>query len=83
MPPAIAVATAVGRIKGGSARAVNDLVSRGEFGWQAEYGVVSFAERHLPNVVAYVNDQPRRHATRDLWDLLERVDPDGTEPGAT
>ena len=80
IPPSVAVATAVGRIKGGSAHALNRLLGSTTFGWQAEYGVVSLGERHLSRVVAYVHDQPRRHATRDLWAVLERVDQDSTEP---
>ena len=43
------------------------------FGWQGEYGVVSFGERHLPQVVAYISNQPRRHANNALWPTLEHV----------
>lgn len=72
IPPSLAVAEAVRRIKGGSSHGINDLAG-GNFAWQAEYGVVSFSERHLANVVAYVNDQPSRHATRRLSPTLEQI----------
>jgi putative transposase len=72
IPPALSVANAVGRLKGSSARALNRQPGGG-FGWQTEYGAVSFAERHLPRVVAYVTDQPHHHANNTLWPMLEHV----------
>ncbi len=72
IPPALSVANAIGRLKGSSSRALNHHPGDG-FGWQTEYGVVSFAERHLPNVVAYVTDQPRHHANGTLWPALEHL----------
>jgi hypothetical protein len=44
------------------------------FAWQSEYGIVSFSERNLEAVKAYVNDQPRRHARQaPYWELLEEA----------
>jgi hypothetical protein len=43
------------------------------FRWQGEYGVVSFGERNLPQVVASISNQPRRHAENALWPALEHV----------
>jgi putative transposase len=71
IPPKVSIATVVGRIKGRTAHALN--LQFGSFGWQSEYGIVSFAERHLADVVAYVQDQPRRHATDRLWSNLEQL----------
>jgi len=43
------------------------------FGWQAEYSVDSFAERHLPRVVSYIVDQRRHHAEGTLWPAIEEL----------
>ncbi len=74
IPPKHAVATIVGRIKGASSHAVNAAQpNRGEpFAWQIKYGVLSFGERAREDVAAYVNDQPHRHANRQIVRGLER-----------
>jgi putative transposase len=75
IPPSIAVSTFVGRLKGAASHAVN-AASRdpgASFAWQAEYGALSFGERALPDVVAYVENQRSRHAEQRLWDTLELV----------
>jgi putative transposase len=74
VPPKVALATFIGTIKGSSSYHVNHLPgAAGNFGWQDEYGVVSFAERHLPQVIRYVQRQKEHHQTGRLWSLLERV----------
>ena len=72
IPPSLAVAEAVRRMKGGSSHAINQITGGG-FAWQAEYGVVTFAERHLPKVLDYIHDQERHHLDKSVWHLLERV----------
>ena len=74
IPPALAVSTVVGRLKGASTRMLNAAGPFGGealFAWQKEYGVYSFAERALPDVCAYVTDQARRHDENDLHFGLE------------
>ena len=81
VPPKIAVAEAVRRLKGASANAVNSRTGepRGEtFRWQADYGALSFGDSALASVVEYVEHQRGRHATGRLWAKLERAD-DGYE----
>jgi putative transposase len=73
IPPAMSIAAAIGRVKGRSSHALNPLSDQ-SFGWQAEYGVVSFAERDLPGVVAYVENQVRHHQSVSLWPALEHVE---------
>ena len=73
IPPAMSVANAVGRLKGSSSRMMSHNPDD-SFGWQSEYGVVSFAERHLQQVVAFIHDQPRHHAQNTLWPALEQLD---------
>jgi len=75
IPPSLAVATVVARLKGSSSHLINHAESKGDqtFVWQPEYGVVSFGEKQLPDVVAYIEHQPERHASRRLWDRVERI----------
>ncbi len=76
IPPSVAVSTVVGRMKGSSSHLLRHA-ERGPqvvgFAWQAEYGVQSFGERALPQVVAYVHGQEERHAARRTWHALERT----------
>jgi putative transposase len=79
-PPKVAPAELVRRLKGASTHAVNfkgDGNSAARFAWQGEYGVLSLGEQALPDVVAYVQDQPSRHANGNIWPKAERAaDPD-------
>jgi putative transposase len=81
IPPNTGIATFIGRLKGGSSHAVNDVLVRDvTFAWQGEYGVVSFGEKNLPDVVAYIQNQRERHAAQRLWDSLEQVTDRPQEP---
>ena len=77
LPPTLTISDAVRDLKGSAAflarRRDQSLVEEG-FRWQGGYGVLSFGERALPKVVAYILDQDRRHADARLWDALERDD---------
>ena len=75
IPPSIAIATFVGRLKGSASHLLNNAHEHrvGDvFAWQAEYGVYSFGEKALPDVVAYIENQPARHAANRLWPDLEQ-----------
>ena len=72
IPPKLAVATIVGKLKGSSSHHINGrLISDGLFDWQNEYGVVSFSESALPKIVEYVTTQKIHHASNSLNDKLE------------
>jgi putative transposase len=73
IPPSVSVATMVSRLKGSSSHLVNHATGgmAGGFAWQAEYGALSFGEKQLPHVVAYVENQPERHGSRRVWEKLE------------
>jgi hypothetical protein len=58
-----------------SSRVVNDLVIDGTFAWQPEYGVETFAERHLGSVCRYVRNQKQHHAEGNLNARLEQSEP--------
>jgi len=70
IPPKLSVADAVQRLKGTSSHAL-----RAEFGdtfkWQSEYSVDSFSERHLPTVIAYVQNQRQHHQDKSLIASIE------------
>ena len=76
IPPSLSIAEVVKRLKGVSSHRLNQTVfATGEIGfaWQSEYGVYSFTERVLPEVVIYVRDQEARHAADDLWSGFEHT----------
>lgn len=75
IPPTIALAAAVGAMKGASSHAVNHLAGQAgrHFKWQDGYGAVSFGERSLPAIVAYVSNQKEHHAGGTTNPLLERI----------
>jgi REP-associated tyrosine transposase len=79
IPPSVLVAEVVKRLKGSSSHAVNHedgVPPELPFAWPGEYGALSFGERALPGVVAYVGNQREHHATGKLWPGLERIDDD-------
>ena len=74
IPPKLAVATLIGRLKGASSHYVNEKYMNGAFMWQAEYGVLSFSERSLPRVADYVKNQKKHHADDSLDMTMENFD---------
>ncbi len=68
IPPKRAVAEMVGQLKGGSSHFVpHEIAPEVGFAWQREYGALSFSERGLPKVVAYIRNQRQHHAADTLW----------------
>jgi putative transposase len=72
LPPIVSLATFVGQVKGSASHLVSRL-EKGQkhFAWQAEYGVVSISETHLPTVIRYVQQQQRHHAAGTIDTRLE------------
>ena len=73
IPPKLAVATLIGKLKGASSHHVNKSYAGGSFMWQAEYGVISFSEKSLSVVIDYVDHQKQHHAKRSLNLELENM----------
>jgi REP element-mobilizing transposase RayT len=74
VPPKIAVSRFIGEVKGNSSHAMNFEVRRyGNFYWQNEYGVLSFAEKNLPDIVDYIQRQKEHHAKGTTRNMMERV----------
>lgn len=73
IPPKVAVATIIGKLKGSSSHHINEKYTHGSFMWQAEYGVLSFSEKSLSVVVEYINNQKTHHAKQSLNSELENI----------
>lgn len=75
VPPTLAVATLVSRLKGSSSHLLNHepTLRQSAFAWQAEYGALTFGERQLPDVIAYIKNQPLLHTSQDLWAKIEHT----------
>jgi putative transposase len=74
IPPSVAIADFVRAVKSKSSFEINQVYrpnSLTQFGWQAEYGVLSFGKRALADVVAYVTNQAAHHAANNLWPTFE------------
>ncbi len=59
LPPAMAVATAVQKIKANSSRWMKQHVPR--FAWQDGYGAFSVSASHVAATVKYIENQPDHH----------------------
>jgi putative transposase len=65
----------VRRMKGISSTLVRQRLLPGEtFAWQDGYAAFSFSRSHLPKVAAYIRNQKRHHASRELWQDWEPSD---------
>jgi REP element-mobilizing transposase RayT len=75
IPPRVAVAAFVGKLKGASSHWVNHLAEHeGRFDWQEGYGVFSIGRRSLPAVVRYALEQHDRHRMNRLIAWLEQTE---------
>jgi REP element-mobilizing transposase RayT len=77
IPPKWAVADVVRRIKGSSSRALKEADGQTGSawpGWQSEYGVLTFGERSLADVTAYVHNQRTHHSSGTLLEPFEVID---------
>ena len=72
--PSVAVANWVGQSKGLSAHAINANFNELEisFKWQDGYGAVTFGEKQLPFVQAYIQQQKQHHESGKVFEKLER-----------
>jgi len=74
--PSVSVSNWVGQVKGLAAHSVNAVFGNLEtpFKWQEGYGVVTFGEKQLPFVQAYIANQKQHHSVGGLVEKLERFD---------
>ena len=77
LPPGRELSRIIGEIKGSSSHLASHLPGAGEdspFQWQADYGVITISESHVPLVVRYVENQQRHHAENTLNRTLEHCE---------
>jgi putative transposase len=77
IPPKISISDFAKRIKGSSARYLNQEFAEHnyKFAWQHEYAVFSLGEQRLEWAIAYVENQKQHHATGQIVKVLERTEP--------
>jgi len=74
IPPRSAVADCIKHFKGATSYYVNHQPGApGDFAWQDGYGALTFGERSLPDVIAYVRGQTDHHSQRSTRALYERM----------
>ncbi len=75
IPPAIAVATFVGKIKGASTTQFHNAgLGRDFLGWEVGYSAFTIDPSRLERYIAYVTNQKRHHTEQTLIPLLERLE---------
>jgi REP element-mobilizing transposase RayT len=75
IPPSHSVADIIRQLKGVSSYEVNQqLVLKEAFHWQRGYGVLTFGEKVIPQIVEYVSNQKQRHQVGNVFDYLEQVE---------
>lgn len=85
IPPRYSIARVMKQVKGSSSHLLATVANaRSEprwFGWQREYGVLSFGEKSFDQIVRYVENQRQHHLKGDLMDIYEMVEPSLRPPG--
>lgn len=75
VPPKVPLSRFIGEIKGNSSHFVNHIIKPElNFYWQEEYGVVSFREKDLAQIVRYIHKQREHHSSGTVIELLEFVE---------
>ena len=74
IPPKVAVADAIGQIKGSSSYFVNnELAGDSELYWQEGYGVITVSEDNFQRVYDYIENQEEHHRDNMAWNQLEEI----------
>jgi len=80
IPPRHSISDVVKQIKGSSSHLLTTVAKNSSelawHGWQGKYGVMSFGERSLDQIVRYVQNQKDHHLTGELLPALGKL---GTE----
>jgi len=67
LPTTISIAKGIQLIEGGSSAWVNENIpGMGTFGWQEGYGAFSVSISHLPETIAYIDNQAKHHRERSF-----------------
>lgn len=76
VPRSLLISEWIGQMKGASSYHINQRLRRSRLHWQEGYGVVSFGERALREVVNYIKNQREHHARGTIHAALERIEGD-------
>ncbi len=75
LPPTIAPATFIGKVKGAASYFANHFLEErkapSRFRWQEGYGVVTLRKADVPKVEEYIRNQEQIHSERKLSRTLE------------
>lgn len=75
IPPKLAIAEFVKKIKGSSSRFFNTITNYSlQFSWQEGYGVLSLGSKQLDDAIAYVQKQKEHHAQNTAIASLEKIE---------
>ncbi len=74
LPTTISLADVVRRVKSGSSTYANrTLVEKDSFRWQGNYGAFTVCAGCRQKVVAYIENQKKRHAVNNIWATAEQT----------
>ena len=72
LPPKFKISEFIGKLKGASSHFVTHVCRSPEhFEWQNEYGIVTFGDNAMRNVLAYVNNQTKHHQDGTINQKME------------
>ena len=71
--PFVSISDLVGDLKGACSREINKQKRFKALYWQRGFGVVSFGQKNLRFVLAYIGRQREHHANGSVHDRLERT----------
>jgi REP-associated tyrosine transposase len=72
--PFVKISDLVGDLKGACSYEINQQSRMKALEWQRGFGVVSFGQKQLPWVLAYIANQKEHHSTGRIYDRLERTE---------
>ena len=74
VPPKLALAEVVGQLKGASSYHINHQPQTSHiFRWQSSYGALTFGERSMKTIVAYIKRQKEHHHKQTTMAVYERI----------
>lgn len=72
VPPSLELAAFMKQIKGSTSHLASRLTDDYDpFHWQADYGVHTVSESHVPHIINYIRNQQQHHADRTIDPRLE------------
>ncbi|MEM9953299.1 MAG: IS200/IS605 family transposase [Chloroflexota bacterium] len=75
MPPKIAISQWVKQVKGKSSHELNQhITNQDRFRWQSGFGVLTYGQKQLPYVLAYIENQKQHHQDDTTQPYLETIE---------